>query len=86
MMLSSIDQGALGVELTGMFCSSANLRRSARPLRNKQLEYEVVKIKGGSLESIKERRDAPGGHNLHLGVTSFPSQLDAHHVVSLPGA
>lgn len=32
-----MDQGALGVELTGMFCSAANLSRSARPLCAGQL-------------------------------------------------
>ena len=37
---------------------------------------ELEKI-GTSLESVEERGDAPGGQNLHLGVTCLPRQLEA---------
>src|SRR5688500_15204278 len=78
MMLSSMDQGALGVELTGIFCSSANLSRSARPLCACQLGFEKARVSDDKCESVVELWQAPGSQNLQGGVTGLPCQLEAN--------
>lgn len=78
MMLSSIDQGALGVELTGMFCSEANLSRSARPLYGGQFDRERVIGGSDERESVVELRHAPGGENLEGRVASLPCELESN--------
>lgn len=78
MMLSSQDHGALGVELTGMFCSAANLSRSARPLcAARQLGCEKPRVSDHKRESVVEFWHTPRSQNLQSGVTGFPCQLEA---------
>lgn len=78
MMLSSIDQGALGVELTGMFCSEANFNRSARPLSGCQLNCDQEMGNSYERESVVEHGHAPGSDDLEGGVASLPCELESN--------
>lgn len=67
-----MDQGAFGVELTGMFCSAANLSRSARPLCTYQLSYGKVRVSDHKRESVAELWHAPRSQDLQGGIASLP--------------
>lgn len=73
-----MDQGALGVELTGMFCSAANLSRSARPLGACQLRCQKARVSEHIRESVVELGQAPRGQSLQGGVAGLPCQLEAN--------